>query len=132
MSRNLPSPRAVVNDRVNVIYSLIVRGLRREHILAHEEVAAWGLHSRQIDTYIAKATKRLEDQSAIRRKAELGKALARFDSLYMKMVDKGDFRGALKAQHEVVEMLGLRFARDDGTAAVSVVDEWLAELKGVA
>ena len=107
---------------------MLIAGLRREEIIrVGNEKYGWDVHNRQVDTYIARATKRLERESAVRRKAELGKALARFDRLYFRLYERKDYRGALQVQRELNDLLSLRSDRDDDQAAI---DEWLKAVRG--
>lgn len=105
---------AKVTARVNEVYAMLLSGLRREQIvkLAREK-HQWGVSSRSIDTYIALAKARFEEEARVRRGAELGKAIARLDSLYAKALARNDNRTALMAERERIELLGLRSAGDD-------------------
>ncbi len=105
---------ARVSARVNEVYAMLLNGLRREQIvkLAREK-HHWGVSSRTIDTYIALAKQRFEEEAKVRRGAELGKAIARLDSLYAKALARNDNRTALMAERERIELLGLRSSGAD-------------------
>jgi hypothetical protein len=99
---------------VNEVYAMLLSGLRREQIvkLARDK-HGWDVSPRSIDTYIALAKERFEEESKVRRGAELGKAIARLDSLYAKALARNDSRTALMAERERIELLNLRASRVD-------------------
>lgn len=123
---------ARTTERVNEVYAMLIAGLRREAIirLANEK-HGWNVRPRTVDDYIAKAKQRFEEEARVRRGAELGKAIARLDSLYAKSIGRNDSRTALAVERERIELLGLRLASEaDGGETMAVVDEWLQALRG--
>lgn len=104
-----------VTARVTEVYAMLVAGLRREQIvrLANDK-HGWGVSWRTIDYYISKAKVRLEEESKVRRGAELGKAIARLDNQYFKADSRKDHRGAMMIERERIDLLRLRNAGDGG------------------
>ena len=94
---------------------MLVSGLRREQIirLANEK-HHWGVKSRAVDYYISLAKQRFEEEAKVVRRVELGKALARLDTQYLKADLRKDHRGAVMVERQRIELLGLRAAGDDG------------------
>ena len=97
-------------ERVNEVYNMQVAGLRREQIVQASRASkhGWDVSPRTIDTYIALAKERFEEEAKVRRGAELGKAIARLDSLYAKADSRKDHRGALLVERERIELLDLK------------------------
>ncbi len=132
---NEPAPRekvtkAELEHRVSLIYEMLLNGQRRREVLrAANEQHGWGVSPRQVDSYIAKARKLFERDAQVHREAELGKAIARLDSLYAKTQAKQDLRTALMVERELIELLDLRVRQTDDQSAV---DEFLAVMKGEA
>jgi hypothetical protein len=115
--------------RVNEVYAMLLNGLRREQIIKlASEKHCWGVSWRTIDTYIALAKERFEEEAKVVRGAELGKAIARLDSLYAKSVARNDNRTALMAERERIELLNLRSSRADDRDEVR---RFLDALQGV-
>ena len=107
--------RQQTTERVNEVYAMLVAGLRREAILRlANDKHGWDVKSRTVDSYIALAKDRFEEESKVRRSAELGKAIARLDSLYAKAEARKDHRVALMVERERIELLGLRSAGEGG------------------
>lgn len=102
--------RAAVTARVDIIYRLLLTGLDRQQILDH--VAGkhddWGVKTRAIDSYVAKAKVLLEDVGRYDRALEFGRALARLHDLYARCVTDRRYRDALAVQREICELLGLK------------------------
>jgi len=109
VSRRMPT--AVVSMRVDEVYELVVHGVRTYKIHAHAKTE-WGVCARTANHYIAVAKERLEEESKVKRRSELGKALARLDNQYMKADLRQDHRGAVIAEHERIELLGLRVSAE--------------------
>jgi hypothetical protein len=103
---------ARVAERVTDVYVMLVSGLRYEQIVNHS-VRKWSVTSRTVDTYIAMAKERLEEEAKIRRGVELGKAIARIESQYFKADARKDHRGAMMIEREHIDLLGLRNAGED-------------------
>lgn len=101
--------RAETTARVNAVYKMILAGLRRPEIIRLcVEKHGWNVKARAIDNYIAKAKQRFEEEARVQRGAELGKAIARLDTLYAKADARKDHRGALMVERERIELLGLQ------------------------
>jgi len=123
--------KAEVERRVTQVYKMMRSGLQRDEMLRiGNERYGWDVTMRSLSAYITKARQRLEKDAEIVRKAELGKALARLDNLYLKTEAGGDYRGALAVERERIELLSLRLSSDGDGEAMAVVDEWLTALRG--
>lgn len=112
-------------ERVNEVYNWLVAGFRREQIVRLTREKGWGVSPRTVDTYIARAKDRFEEEAKVRRGAELGKAIARLDSLYAKADSRKDHRGALLVERERIELLDLKTPREGDQ---SDVDAFLDQL----
>jgi hypothetical protein len=103
---------AKVAERVSDVYVMLVSGARREQIVSFAR-QHWDVRPRTVDTYIAKAKERLEEESRVRRSVELGKVLARLDTQYFKADSRKDHRGAVLAERVRIKLLRLDEHADD-------------------
>lgn len=123
---------ARTEDRVTQVYVWMVAGATTPqiHDLANDEEHAWDVSPRTVRTYIAKARERFIAHSEVVRQEELGKAIARLDSLYLKCVTVKDNRGALAVEKQRIDLLGLSApARIEVTEILSVVEAEIARRK---
>ena len=102
--------RAATVARVNIVYSLLLVGLDRQHILSHiaTKYPLWRCRPSTVDTYIAKAKVLVEQAGEYKRPLEFGRSLARKHDLYAHFMLDKDYRGALSAQDKIDELLGLK------------------------
>jgi hypothetical protein len=113
-------------ERVNEVYNMQVAGLRREQIVKLARGKhGWDVSPRTIDTYIALAKERFEEEAKVRRGAEIGKAIARYETIFAKALSRGELSAAIRAENGIVELLGLK---DAGQDDLSDVDEFLERL----
>ncbi|MGB7989823.1 MAG: hypothetical protein WCF44_10525, partial [Candidatus Methylophosphatis roskildensis] len=61
----------------------------------------------------------------VRRGAEIGKAIARYETVFAKALSRGELSAAIRAENGIVELLGLK---DAGQDDLSDVDEFLERL----
>lgn len=116
------STEAEKERRVDIIVELLLAGLKRQKILQYitnkdaERKAGkiddsrwirWNVKPRQIDNYIAEATDFIRAMSNTNREYEIGKSLARLDSLYNKNLLIQDFKAALAVVRENDILQGL-------------------------
>lgn len=109
---------ASVTERVTEVYGWMVNGATTPqiHKLAGEQDPPWDVSPRTVRNYIAKARERFEEAARTIRDEELGKAIARLDSLYRRAMTardpKGnprpDYRTALAVEAKRIELLGLK------------------------
>lgn len=108
--------------RVHKVYKMLVDGADYQGIVLAAEQLGWDVSSRTIDTYVAEARSRLEEESAAERELELGRAKARLNNLYGRSLLGKDLRGALAVQREINELLGLKAAKE---VTLTITDEAL-------
>lgn len=120
---------AIVQRRVSDIHNLLVAGVRRAQILQYAAEQNWGLQERQIDTYIARATEQIREDSRIDREKELGRAINRLHNLYQATQREQDHRGSLAVVQQMSQLLGLAAAakielsgKDGGPVETRAVD----------
>lgn len=97
----------MAEQRTMEIYHLLLTGNRRAEILQYASEKDWGLTSRQIDTYIGRASAQFKKQSNFKRERERGKAMERLNYLFMKALKVADYRTALAVQKDLSALLGL-------------------------
>lgn len=109
----MKSTNAEIEARVNKIYDLLVNGANRSQILQYcTEKAKWEVNERQIDEYIKRANQRLIELGKTHRETELGRAVARLNSLYFMSMSLQNFNVCLGIQRELNKLLGLNLEED--------------------
>jgi hypothetical protein len=115
-------------ERVTEVYHMQVIGLRRDQIIKlAREKHGWDVSPRTIDTYIALAKERFEEEAKVRRGAEIGKAIARYETIYAKAMARHELNAAIRAENGIVDLLDLRAPREGDS---SDVDAFLDRLLG--
>mgnify|MGYP000930120432 CR=1 FL=1 len=97
---------AEIEERVTVVYTLLIRGASRDEILRHG-AEKWTLATRQMEDYLARATERLKALAAYVHEEELGRARAQLHDLYGKNMKVQDYKAALQVRKDLSELLGL-------------------------
>lgn len=111
-----------IEERVTVVYDLLLNGASR-HAICQHAAKTWGISWRQADRLIAQANKVFEEQAAFVREEQLGKAINRLTTLYMRAMHVQDYRVCLSVQRELNLLLGLHApARSEVT-----VKDWRAQ-----
>ena len=102
--------KAQVIRRVDIVYRLLLTGLDRQQILDHiaSEHADWGVRTRAIDTYMARAKRLIIEAGDHDREMEFGRALARLHDLFTRCLNAASHRDALAVQKEINELLGIK------------------------
>jgi hypothetical protein len=121
MPESLKGPE--LEERLDSVKTLICRGLDRTTILQYSAEMKWESAPDQVDAWISAAMLELADDAGkIDTEAELGKALARYNYLYMNAAKVQDFKTALAIQKEITKVLALKVkaagaaGADKGTA----------------
>lgn len=98
-----------LDDRVAHVYRFLVRGLNRETIAAYAKEYHWNASLTEIDSYIETATGLLAARAAdLDIEAELGKAIERYNDLYMRCDKVQDYKTAVSIQKEIGKLLKLQ------------------------
>lgn len=93
------STNAEVDDRVGIIYTLLLNGLPRREIIQYvKNKTNWNSCDSMIDRYIKKATIELKTHRDMDLKGELAISLKRHEDLYFRAVRDGDTKTALAVQ----------------------------------
>lgn len=105
-----------LEERLDSVKTLLCRGLDRATVLQYAAEMKWEAAPGQVDDWISAAQLQLaEDAGAIDTEAELGKAIARLNYLYMNASKVQDFKTALAIQKEINKVLTLK-VKAAGTA----------------
>ena len=101
--------RAAVAARVDVVYRLLLLGLDRQRILEHvnRKYPTWGVKTRSIDGYMARARQLMIEDGAQDRPLELGRTLARLHDLHARNVLAKDRSNELAVIKTFISLLGL-------------------------
>ena len=98
---------ATFNKRINIVYSMLLAGLRRYDIFQECKKLEWGVSERQIDNYIAEGKKIIESESKENRAYEFSKSLSRYENLYTKALKVQDLKTAVTIIDKRNRMLGI-------------------------
>ena len=97
-----------VAKRVDVVFKLLIQGLRRSDIIRYiDENTEWGVSESQIDNYIKKATIEFKTSAKIDHDTEMGKAMSRLNKLFSKAYNDKDYKTCLSVQKEINELARL-------------------------
>lgn len=105
-----PSSKVTIRSRVGIVYRLLLLGLDRQRIIDHvcSKYPSWPKSESTIDRYIKRANVLLEQAGVTERPVEFGRSLARKHDIFARCMQDKDYRGALAAQKEIDELLGLK------------------------
>ena len=98
--------KAEIERRIDEIEQFMVSGLPRGAIVMACS-ARWGISSRQVDSYLSRARERLRSGAAFDRHLEVGRAIARYDTLYAKALADRNWRLAMQVERSRAQLLGL-------------------------
>ncbi len=117
MKRNINtnSDDNITQKRLDIIIEYVLAGLPTRIIKANcrmydnknPDDKLWDLSDRQIENYIRKANEYFAKQSNIKRDKELGRALARYNSLYSNSYKLQDYRTCANINEKLCNLLGL-------------------------
>jgi len=124
------STDAEIERRVSEVYTLILAGVRRADIVRHAAKNKWGVESRMIDTYIARATEELRTAATVDRDAELGRAIRRLHHLHQASQRDKDHRTSLSVQRDLTALLGLQ-AATKVDVSVEGVQDWAESIQAM-
>lgn len=107
---------ATFNKRINIVYSMLLAGLRRYDIFQECKKLEWGVSERQIDNYIAEAKKIVELESKENRSYEFARSLSRFETLYTKALKVQDLKTAVTIIDKRNRMLGIAEPKENNSS----------------
>lgn len=106
MPKASKSTKGQIETRIELVSSMLVRGETRAKIV-QDVTKKYGVQARMVDHYIARANAALAKAAEHRREVELGKAIIRLNTLYLKAGRVGDHKTQLAVQRELCTLLGL-------------------------
>lgn len=113
--RSARSDLATLEIRVEYVRAKLLDGFTTTEILRivstkRDGFRPWNVSHRTMQNYVAEARKRIiADAKAIDRTHELGRAMARLESIYKRCTGMRDHKTALAALKEMIDLYGLRF-----------------------
>jgi len=99
--------RAETERRTVIIFGLLVNGFMRADIHRYVKTAEWGIRRAMIDRIIGEANKNIRLLATFEKDLEFGKTVARYNTLYMRAFNAGDYATAKNIQKELVDLFGL-------------------------
>lgn len=109
-TRSGKASKSEMISRINLVLKLLLLGYKHNKILWYfkeKNDPPLELSNMTITTYIRRATAEIEKKADFYKKRELGKALARLETLYEKSYIINDFKNCLAVQKEINDLLGL-------------------------
>lgn len=114
MARSKVTPPAVIEERVNFVYGLLLSGATSQQVKAafakhdaDQPDKAWNVSARTIRRYVKTANGYIEQAGAWKRELEMGRAIARLNDIYARSMRVQDYQRALAAQRELNLIFGL-------------------------
>jgi len=108
MARKLPKLERL--QAINEIVDMMIEGEKNAEIRKRIE-AKYKVSQRSISNYMKSAVETFTETIGFFNTEALGVALARLNHIYASFLAKEDYRGALNAQKEIHELLGLKVQR---------------------
>jgi len=102
----MKADKTEVEQRINELTKMLLNGCNREDILLHCS-DNWGIGERQSDNYILRAKDKIELSARQKIEYNYGKSERRFEDLYKKCYDKGDYKTAAMINKELSTLQGL-------------------------
>lgn len=93
--------------RIGEVHNLLVNGVRRADILRHASNKEWGVSSRTVDDYIARATAEIKAAATVDKEERLGRSLRRLENLYQATQRIQDHKTSLSVVKTEADLLGL-------------------------
>lgn len=112
---------AVVSQRITQLLDLILHGAKWPSIVQFAADSDWGIHERQLRTYLQRAYVLLEEQHEEDRQRLLRIHVARRELLWAKALEQNDLANARATLKDLAELQGL-YADDR-------IEQRLAELE---
>lgn len=100
------SNKLLQEERVNEVFSFLLRGYRTGQIVAHG-TKNWGIGERMVEKYIKKATDIIKQQAETDREQHYYKALLRYEDLYSKNYSDRDFKECRAVQGDLNKITGI-------------------------
>lgn len=98
------STNAEIDERVNIVYDLLLKAHSRHQILQYA-ANAWDVSPRQGDEYIARARQLMQLDAELERPQWLAAAIARLQEYERRASDKEQLSIALKALEDQARLL---------------------------
>ena len=93
-----------IDERVNAVYSLLLRAYSRHQIVLHAS-ESWGVGERQAENYIARARQLMQLDAELERPQWLAAAIARLLEYERRASDSNQLGVALKALEDQAKLL---------------------------
>ena len=98
--------RSEIERRTGEVLQLLVSGVPRGTIVT-ACAGRWAVSPRQVDCYLSRAREALRSGAAFDRPLEVGRAIARYDTLYAKALSERNWRLAMQIERTRAQLLGL-------------------------
>jgi Zn-dependent M32 family carboxypeptidase len=106
MAGNGKSTKAEVAARIDTVVTKLLRGVKRAEIIRYAS-ETWNVDERQVQNYITRATKQIEEITQPRKEYEFALVRQRLEELYEDAFAAKNYNAALGALKQVAEMIGL-------------------------
>lgn len=93
-----------IDERVNAVYSLLLRAYSRHQIVLHAS-ENWGVGERQAENYISRARQLMQLDAELERPQWLAAAIARLQEYERRASDTNQISVALKALEDQAKLL---------------------------
>jgi predicted transcriptional regulator len=121
MAGNGKSTAAEVAARVDTVMTHLLRGKNRPFIIQYA-TETWSISERMADTYIARATKLIQEVTQPRKEYEFALTRQRLEDLFEKTLNDKNYQTALAVLKQVAEITGINApVKSDNTGDLTVI-----------
>ena len=107
MAKYPKTEKAELSRRITEVYKLLMGSYKRVEICQYASKKEWGVDVRTVDRYIAKATKKIEEEQFESREVMRKKALHEYEDIARRSKKDRQYGVALGCQTQKNKMFGL-------------------------
>lgn len=112
MAKAKKSDNAEIARRINMVYTLLIRGEPTRKIVRFS-AETWGINRRMTENYIRRARDMMVADLDVERESLLAQAIAQRNDLYRRSYEKEKFWHCLEIAKDREALIGLYFTLDD-------------------
>ena len=102
----IKSTNATIEKRTEEVYSMLLKGQSRS-VIVQNSTKKWGVKARQVDSYISKATKMVNEEVTKNMVYDYKLAILRLTELYKKAYEDNDFSSCRFILNDLHKIQGL-------------------------
>lgn len=96
-----------IQKRISICLEYLIEGLTPKEIFIQNDVVSWSVSERQIERYLEKAKEQIQKETNVKHSYLIAIASARYDNIYKKCMEIGNYKEALNAVNNQAKLFGL-------------------------